>query len=393
MEVLFITHKHPPSVGGMQKQSYELVAGISKKMRTHTLVFAGASGLALGALSLRSRVRRLLREHPGISVIHLNDALMAFVALPLLALTQVPVVATIHGLDIVMPARWYQRRIVPRFRRLAGVIAVSSATARECLARGFDAARTFVVPNGVDPGLAGIAPDPAFRAVLERRLGVSLAGKDLLVSIGRPVRRKGFSWFIREVLPLLDPKLVYLIIGPKSRHPAVRKFLLGLLPQHLALQLGLILGLPLDEPDVIAALQAPAVRGRAFFLGNLPFAEMVQTLKAADLYVMPNIRSAGDAEGFGLVALEAAACGLPVLASGIEGITDAVSEGRNGFLLPPQEPEAWRRRIDGLLADKQALRAFGKKASAYTVEQFSWEKMCDGYLAVFERLSGKAGRR
>ncbi len=392
MEVLFITHKHPPAVGGMQKQSFELVSGVSKRIRTHTLVLGGPIALVAAALTLRARVDRILRENPGISLIHLNDALMAFIALPLLRRAMVPILATIHGLDIVMPGRWYQRRVVPRFRRLSGVIAVSSATARECLDRGFGKEQVFVVPNGVDPGLADIAPQPAFRTELEKRLGVSLAGKRLLVSVGRPVRRKGFSWFISEVVPLLDHDVVYLVIGPKSRHIAVQKRLLDLLPKRLGLQAALILGLPVDEPDVLAALEKPAVTGRAFFLGKLPFAEMVQTLKAADLFVMPNIRSEGDAEGFGLVALEAAACGLPVVASGIEGITDAVVDGENGFLLPPQAPQAWRDRIHALLADKEALRAFGRRASSYTLRNFSWEKMCDGYLAVFAEVCARASK-
>lgn len=386
MEVLFITHKHPPSVGGMQKQSFELVSGVSKRVRTHTLVLDGAVALAAAFLTLRARVDRVLEEYPGISLIHLNDALMAFVALPLLRRARVPVVATVHGLDIVMPARWYQNRVVPRLRRLSGVIAVSSATARECLDRGFGEEQVFVVHNGVDPGLAAIAPQPDHRQVLERRLGVSLAGKRVLVSVGRPVRRKGFSWFIREVVPLLDGDVVYLIIGPKSTGAGARQRLLGLLPKSLGLQAALTLGLPTDEPDVLAALEMPAVRGKAFFLGKLPFAEMVQTLKAADLFVMPNIRSEGDTEGFGLVALEAAACGLPVVASGIEGITDAVVDGENGFLLPPQAPQAWRDRIHALLADRETLRAFGGQAQRYTLERYSWEKMCDGYLEVFTKL-------
>ena len=106
----------------------------------------------------------------------------------------------------------------------------------------------------------------------------------------------------------------------------------------------------------------------------------------ADIFIMPNIRSEGDAEGFGLVTLEAAACGLPVLASGIEGITDAVIEGENGWLLPSQDANAWKGKIIQLLSDKKELKAFGKKAQEYTVRNFSWEKMCEGYESVFKKI-------
>lgn len=392
MEILFLTHKHPPAVGGMERQSFELISGVSRAFRTHTLICNGNADLARLVFSLGSKIKRALQENPGISIVHLNDGLMAILALPFLREAKIPVVATIHGLDIVMPARWYQRGLVPRFNRLDGIIAVSRATAQECLARGFDKERIFVVPNGVDPGLAEIPREPDFQKTLEKRLGLSRTGRHLLVSVGRPVKRKGFSWFLNEVLPLLDRKIVYLILGPEDRSIAVKKALLDLLPQGLGLQAGLILGLPLDEPAIRTALKNPALQGRAFFLSDLPFQEMVQILKEADLFVMPNIKAPGDAEGFGLVALEAAVCGLPVVASGIEGIIDAVSEGENGCLLPPQDPHAWRERIHGLLADAPALRTFGARARDYTLANYSWRKMCEGYISVFTRLCASGPR-
>ncbi|HNT27637.1 MAG TPA: glycosyltransferase family 4 protein, partial [bacterium] len=96
---------------------------------------------------------------------------------------------------------------------------------------------------------------------------------------------------------------------------------------------------------------------------------------------------AGDMEGFGLAALEAAICGLPVVASEIDGIVDAVQEGKNGFLLPPEEPELWAHRITGLLADPAGLRAAGEAAREFTKEHYSWERMVDGYEAVFKRFA------
>lgn len=373
----------------MQKQSLELITGISKDIKTHTLIYDNKSGRVKFFLTLRSRVSKILKENPGISLIHLNDGLMAVFSLPLLKLTNIPILATIHGLDIVMPGRFYQNRIVPKLRRFAGMIAVSSATAKECTDRDFDADKVFVVPNGVDTSLADIPADPGFRKKLEERFGVSLEGKHILVTVGRPVKRKGFSWFLNSVMPLLDDNIVYIVIGPKDEHIKTKKFFLSLLPKSLSFQLSLIFGLSTDETEVMKALEKPELKDRAFFVGKIPFAEMMQTLKAADLFIMPNIKAEGDAEGFGLVALEAAVCGLPVVAAGIEGITDAVIEGKNGWLVPSKDAQAWKEKITQLLSDKKELKAFGKKAQEYTVENFSWKKMCDGYISVFKKISGK----
>lgn len=387
MEILCITHKYPPSVGGMQKQSFELIRGLSRRMTVHTLIHSGDSGKALFFLTLKKKVLRMLREHPGISLIHLNDGLMAFFALPLRSVTDLPIVATLHGLDVVMPAGWYQRRVLPRFAAYDGIIAVSSATAQACRQRGFDPAKITVVPNGVDTALGDIPAEPNYRAVIGRRLGLDLTHRKIVLMLGRPVPRKGFIWFLREVLPKLGPDVLCLHIGPSAAAMGLKNFLLRLLPFNWGRQLALIFGMPTDEPALRHELALPELAGRAFRLGGLPFKDLVQTLKCGDLYVMPNVRLAGDMEGFGLAALEAAICGLPVVASEVDGIVDAVQEGKNGFLLPPEEPELWARRITGLLADPAGLRAAGEAAREFTKEHYSWDRMVDGYEAVFKRFA------
>jgi glycosyltransferase involved in cell wall biosynthesis len=81
-------------------------------------------------------------------------------------------------------------------------------------------------------------------------------------------------------------------------------------------------------------LSSLPLRIRIKHLGRLPFEEIVTILKHADAFVMPNIKVDGDMEGFGLVCLEACLCGATVYASDIDGIPDAIHQGKNGFLLP-----------------------------------------------------------
>ncbi len=385
MEILFITHKYPPSIGGMQKQSFELITGMAKHHKVHTIIYDNESSKISFFLSLRERVSAMLEKHPGIELIHLNDGLMAVFSLFLKKITDKPIVVTIHGLDITMPGAFYQKHIVPRFKVFDRFIAVSNATASEIAARGFDAAKIHTVANGVDASLQEIKPDPDIRKRLSEQLGIDLEHKKILVSVGRPVIRKGFSWFLSEVLPKLSDDVVYLMIGPRPGRMRKTRFLLNLLPQRAARQIALIWGITLDAPAIEDALERPELKNRAFYLGKLPFIHMMQTLKTADLFIMPNIKCEGDMEGFGLVALEAAMVGTPVLAADIEGITDAVQDGRNGWLVASGNADAWVKKISTLLEKPDTLHSFGQEGQHYTAETFSWQKMVAGYADVFEK--------
>lgn len=101
---------------------------------------------------------------------------------------------------------------------------------------------------------------------------------------------------------------------------------------------------------------------------------------------MPNIEIDGDEEGFGLVALEASIRGTYVLASGIEGITDAVIDGKNGTLLPSRNPQAWADKIHELLGDKERLQKLSAEGQLFTKQNYSWDIMVDGYREIFEQF-------
>jgi phosphatidylinositol alpha-1,6-mannosyltransferase len=256
-----------------------------------------------------------------------------------------------------------------------------------CLDRGIRPEKLRVIPNGVDPALGDVTPDPAFRPQLEARLGLCLSQRRILVNVGRAVQRKGLSWFVREVMPRLPRDVVLLLVGP--RFPELKWLFRGLARQPFGLpaQATRVLGLPVDEPDILEAIRQTGLQERVLELGRLSYAEILQVLLLADLFVMPNVPVGGDVEGFGLVVLEAAACGLPVLASGIEGLTDAVTHGRNGWLVEPLDARAWSEQIRLALGDRSALRRFGRASRAYTRAHCSWSRMVDRYLELFEQLS------
>jgi glycosyltransferase involved in cell wall biosynthesis len=374
MEVLFVTHKYPPSTGGMEKQSYELIEGMRQHVRVHAIVpQAGQSKLAFFR-SLRSRILAICAANPGITHVHFNDALIAAVCLRHKGYTHLRRIVTVHGLDVVFPNRWYQRRILPAFNAYDLIIAVSTATAEACIARGIDPQKVVVVPNGVDHAIVEQA------AEAKQKPAHPLAPKDpYLVCLGRAVKRKGFSWFIQEVLPQLPPNTHLLLIGPFAAEPTRTERILGNLPASLRQQITLALGFPTDEAPLRTLLSShPNVR----HLGKLPWPDVVQLISGAHAFVMPNIPVEGDMEGFGLVCLEASLCGTPVLAARLDGIPEAIHDGGNGRLLPSGDAAAWAAALTIVLQSP----VNSQDAANYTLRHFSWAKMAQDYQKAFLRL-------
>lgn len=391
MEVLFITHKYPPSIGGMEKQSYHLIKGMSKKCKTHTIIYdSKKESRVMFFFLLKRRIKKILTQNPNIDLIHLNDGLMAAFTTWLTGYTNIPVVATFHGLDVVFPLDYFQKNVIPEFQRLAGCIAVSDATKDELITRGIRPARVFKIRNGVDHNLIQCRIQPSYIKKLESIIGAKPADKRVLITMGRPVKRKGFTWFIEKVVPNLPEDVILLIIGPFQHQKKILDYFWSLVPKGLKSKLELFLGLSSDQDKLRNLLQNRNVVRRVFHLGKIPFEEVLQTLSLADIFIMPNVRVDGDAEGFGLVALESTIRGTPVLASNLEGITDAIHHGKNGWLIKHEDSEEWICTLYRLLSDQQKLREFGRKAQSYTMAQFDWEMMAAEYYRVFKEIIEKS---
>ena len=381
-EILCITYKYPPNIGGMEKQSYELIHGLSYYYTTHVIAYKQESHIVAWFLSLRSKVIKMLKDHPNIKLIHLNDGSMGVISLWLQKYTKIPIVITIHGLDIVYPLGFFQHKLVPRLTKYTASISVSESTKNECVKRGLPEDSTFVVRNGVDCSMASVPFDQTIYERMKNKYGIDVTGKHILVSTGRPVKRKGFSWFLKNVMPLLNKDIIFLMIGPLKNDPnALEKTMRGL-ENSLHQNVQLMLGMSTDATNVAHELK---LQENAYHLGKIKYDDLLQVLSLADLFVMPNLHFDGDIEGFGLVALEASMRGTYVLASGIEGITDAVIDGENGYLLPSGNAQAWADKIHELLSDKELLNTLSEKGRKYTMEHYSWAKMVNGYKEVFDK--------
>jgi D-inositol-3-phosphate glycosyltransferase len=136
-----------------------------------------------------------------------------------------------------------------------------------------------------------------------------------------------------------------------------------------------------SEKDRLKAIATEVgVRDRVDFVGSVAHHELPYFYAAADVCVMPSY-----SESFGLVALEAQACGCPVVASGVSGLRSVVRDEVSGYLIDEHEPAAYAERIGRLLADRELAEQMGRRGRLLA-QRFSWTRTADRLEALFEGL-------
>lgn len=359
--ILFITRKHPPSVGGMQKLSQSLTKEVGRLTPTSTIYWGGSTVFVpfFVVYAFLRAVFTVPRSN-HVKLIHLSDALLTPLGLALKVLLRIPVVVTVHGLDVTYDNGLYQWLIPKCLRRMDKIICVSSYTRHQCIKRGVPAALCEVVPNGVN--LHEFTDEYTSQGMrnLQSAAVDCLRGRKVLLTVGRLIERKGVVHFLTEVMPRILAQrtdVCYLIIGEGPQRELMETRITSLhLGNHVVL-LGRV-----DDDTLRAAYQV------------------------ADLFVMPNIPVQNDIEGFGLVALEAAAAGRYVVASKLDGIPEAIVPGQNGILLDPLDSEAFASTILELLADDEKRAALGHKAREFVENHYSWDIIARKYQQVFMRV-------
>ncbi len=284
-----------------------------------------------------------------------GDALMYSLCRPIFVARHVPNATMIMGLDVTYSNRLYRMIVHPALRRAPLVIAISQATAEAAVAIGVRRERVAVVRLGIPPPSVHHGSRQHAAEDLRRQLGIR-ADQVILLTVGRLVRRKGVTWFVRHVLPHLPSSVTYLVAGE---------------------------GPMADE--VVRLVAELGLGNQVRLLGAVDEDDRERLLLGADMFVQPNIPVSGDMEGFGLVLLEAAMRGTTTVASGIDGIVDAVVDGRTGFLVPPGDAQAWTERISALVSSPSELPGIGARFQQASRALFSEEQMSQELLGL---LSG-----
>jgi len=251
-----------------------------------------------------------------------------------------------HGLDVVVASRLYQALFVPALRQADLVIANSDNTRQLAIDKGVSPARIHVLHPGTNlPG--PIDSD----AIDEFRRKHGLVDARIVLFVGRTTRRKGLSRFICKAAAELF-----------EQEPSAQLVIAGDNPDQGLTRDG-------EHQEVVNAVQALGLEARVSFLGRVSDAELGTCYAAADVHIFPLLKVPGDIEGFGMVAIEAAAYGTPTVAFSTGGVTDAVSAD-SGRLVEPGRYALFNEAILDILRNGKpdARQCRGHAAN------FSWDR-------------------
>ena len=310
------------------------------------------------------------RRRLGYSLIHSHYWLSGWVATRLRDEWNLPWFHTFHTLARVKNERAAEGAVVEPEHR----IAVEQAIVRNCdqliasstqeaddLIRLYGAARNrlSIVAPGVDLQIFNQRPTTALR----RRLALGEA--KVVLFAGRLERLKGAETVIRALAILARDSAqpeppVLLVIGDDSHNGASESRLSG------------------GERARLEALAASlGIAGQVRFMGPVDQPALAAYLSLASVCVVPSY-----SESFGLVALEAAATGTPVVAARVGGLPTIVKDGLTGFTLVSHDPAQYAERIGRLLADEELRRCFSRR-SRLVATQFTWKETVDRLVAEY----------
>lgn len=291
-------------------------------------------------------------------VVHAHFWMSGKAALAAASRLGIPVVQTFHALGVVKkryqgeadtspPRRLVEERAI--IRRADHIVATCSDEVAELMALGADLERITIVPCGVDLDLFNT----------EGPVEARRAGRHRLLSVGRLVERKGVADAIVALRHLPDTELV--IAGGPSLDR-------------------------LDADPEVRRLRgiagAARVADRVEFRGSVPRDQLPALIRSADMVVCVPWY-----EPFGIVPLEAMACGVPVIASAVGGLLDSVADGVTGLHVPPRSPREIAGAVRSLLDDPQRRLGMGSAGARRARLRYGWSRVAASTLDVYEAVN------
>ena len=375
-KILCITNDFGPRAGGIET----FVIGLIERMpHGSVIVYTSAQGDTaaydgqwlsnFGVEVIRDRskvllptprvgrsVRALVRER-GISKVFFGAAApLGLLAKGLRRAGVRRIVALTHGHEVWWAKVFPFTLAIRRIGKYVDTLTYLGSFTRNAIARSLSTrARESMVR--IAPGIdtSHFAPSDSAEQL---KKDLDLAGKRVIVSVGRLVHRKGQDTLI-EALPEIvsafpDAHLLFVGVGPHLEYIHKRAIQLNVL-QHIS------------------------------FVGRVQYSELPRFISVGEIFAMPSrSRLAGlEVEGLGIVYLEASACELPVIGGLSGGAPDAVLEGETGFAVDGLNPSAVAAGVIRLLEDPELAKAMGKRGRQWIIDEWEWRHWSERFNALF----------
>ncbi|MCL4543843.1 MAG: glycosyltransferase family 4 protein [Chloroflexi bacterium] len=381
LRVLLLSVVFPPLVGGIER----LLGGLLARLRTVDITvitphvhadldFDDAQTFRIHRVAPRGRIhtvpgkddRRLmwpmirssivtgLRRPPDVVVLG-HSGLLLFSGWVVSRIFRCPYVAWILGTETVRAQRsWRGMLHNAILRRAAFVVVISDYSRRLALEAGVRPRRIAKILPPVDVSQFSLGAKAAARARL------ALLNRPTLLSVSRIRYYKGHDVVIRALPSIRTqfPDILYLIAGSGP-----------------------------DTPRLEELVSSLGVQAQVRFLGAIPDNELPDLYRSADVFVLPSRESEeyGDVEGFGIVYVEAGACGIPVIGGRSGGVSDAVIDGVTGLLVDPESPAEVSQAITYLLRDSGARARMGRAGRNRAEQELAPETAAQSFEDVLAR--------
>jgi len=383
MRILILTQNFPPLEGGISTHCYEMARHWARREEVWVLApyaspaemnVPGFGGRVVRmphvdgkfsrlAVTLGSTWRWVRRLRPDLIYgTHWRNCGIALRVVE--RLTAAPFCLAIHGSEVCSLLEPEASLQSAMFRWVSagcrGFVALGQYQHYLLEKLGIKAGRIFTSPEGIDlERLAGVDVEGG-RLVRDRH---HLGHKKVIVTVGRLVERKGHDMIIRALPEVLKavPEAAYLVVGRGPTEARLRA---------LADQMG--------------------VKDRVVFAGFVRDDELLAYYQAADVFAMPNREVEGDTEGFGIVFVEAGACGKPVVGGRSGGAVEVIADGVTGFLVDPWSVEDIARTLRILLQNHELAARLGRQGRARVEQHYSYQQVAENIAGFLRQAAAPA---
>lgn len=381
-KVLLLSEIFPPVKGGSGRWFWEIYT----RMKGDTVVAAGESDkaqsfdqksplktyrlpLSSHSWGLRSvtglkfywriyrKICKIVKEG-GIEVLHCGRCIPeGFIAYLIKKRLGTPYICFIHGEDVEMAATsrelsWIVRKALNNAEYL---VCNSQNTANILLQQWAQPDSRVKVIN---PGVDAEQFTPA-DSNLEIRSQLGWQQRPVILTVGRLQKRKGHDKMIEALLQVkkVVPDVLYAIIGDGAERTALQ-----------------------------AQVKALELTENVLFMSEISDAEMIHCYQQCDLFILPNRTEGRDIEGFGMVLVEAQACGKPVIAGDSGGTAETMLVNESGYIIDCTDPTLIAERVTTLLQDSVLATEMGKKGVEHVRAKLDWQALSNQAEIFFENV-------